>query len=225
MAQLDAKFFERAKERFNIDFKNVLDIGAAAGDWSAHVKSFYPDAKFTLIEPNKLHNERLKSLGKFHNVYLSDEVNEKDFYVCKDPFQQTGNSFYKENSNVPFDKTTVKTQMLDTVVQGEKFDLIKIDVQGAEVEVIKGGMMTMLNAKWLQIEVPVFEYNLGSPSMYNLLGNLKSIGFYPFDIAQALFNVRCLYIDYIFVNRNLPEHESEKSMINFTKYDVKKDNS
>tara|TARA_B100001287_G_scaffold274667_1_gene280444 strand:- start:2289 stop:2966 length:678 start_codon:yes stop_codon:yes gene_type:complete len=225
MAKVDAMFFERAQKRFKIKFKNVLDIGAASGDWSSHVKKLNPDAKFTLIEPNKLHNERLRSLGKVHNVYLSDEVTERDFYVCKDPFQQTGNGFYKEKSNVPFDKTTVKTQLLDTILQGEKFDLIKLDVQGAEIEVIKGGMLTVQNAKWLQVEVPVFQYNIGSPSMYNLLGNLKAIGFYPFDIAQALFNVRCLYIDYIFVNRNLPKHEAEEATINFTKYDVKKTNS
>tara|TARA_B100001989_G_C24515079_1_gene452641 strand:- start:275 stop:952 length:678 start_codon:yes stop_codon:yes gene_type:complete len=225
MAKVDAMFFERAQKRFKIKFENVLDIGAASGDWSSHVKKLNPDAKFTLIEPNKLHNERLRSLGKVHNVYLSDEVTERDFYVCKDPFQQTGNGFYKEKSNVPFDKTTVKTQLLDTILQGEKFDLIKLDVQGAEIEVIKGGMLTVQNAKWLQVEVPVFQYNIGSPSMYNLLGNLKAIGFYPFDIAQALFNVRCLYIDYIFVNRNLPKHEAEEATINFTKYDVKKTNS
>lgn len=225
MAKVDAMFFERAQKRFKIKFKNVLDIGAASGDWSSHVKKLNPDAKFTLIEPNKLHNERLRSLGKVHNVYLSDEVTERDFYICKDPFQQTGNGFYKEKSNVPFDKTTVKTQLLDTILQGEKFDLIKLDVQGAEIEVIKGGMLTVQNAKWLQVEVPVFQYNIGSPSMYNLLGNLKAIGFYPFDIAQALFNVRCLYIDYIFVNRNLPKHEAEEATINFTKYDVKKTNS
>ena len=225
MAKIDAVFFERAQKRFKIKFKNVLDIGAASGDWSSHVKKLNPDAKFTLIEPNKLHNERLRSLGKVHNVYLSDEVTERDFYICKDPFQQTGNGFYKEKSNVPFDKTTVKTQLLDTILQGEKFDLIKLDVQGAEIEVIKGGMLTVQNAKWLQVEVPVFQYNIGSPSMYNLLGNLKAIGFYPFDIAQALFNVRCLYIDYIFVNRNLPKHEAEEATINFTKYDVKKTNS
>mgnify|MGYP001342271306 FL=1 len=225
MAKVDAMFFERAQKRFKIKFENVLDIGAASGDWSSHVKKLNPDAKFTLIEPNKLHNERLRSLGKVHNVYLSDEVTERDFYICKDPFQQTGNGFYKEKSNVPFDKTTVKTQLLDTILQGEKFDLIKLDVQGAEIEVIKGGMLTVQNAKWLQVEVPVFQYNIGSPSMYNLLGNLKAIGFYPFDIAQALFNVRCLYIDYIFVNRNLPKHEAEEATINFTKYDVKKTNS
>ena len=225
MAKIDALFYERAAKKFNIDFKNVLDIGAAAGDWSAYVKKSYPNAKFTLIEPNKLHNERMKSMGKVHNVYLRDEVTEKEFYVCKDPFQQTGNGFYKEKSNVPFDKTSVKTQLLDTVVGDEKYDLIKLDVQGAELEVIKGGMMTILNAKWLQVEVPMFEYNTGAPSMYNLLGNLKAIGFYPFDIAQILFNVRCLYIDYIFVNRNLPKHEAEDVVINFTKYDVKKTDS
>ena len=71
MAKVDTQFYERAQKRFNIQFKNVLDIGAAAGDWSGHVKEFNPDAKFTLIEPNKLHNERLKSFGKVHNVYLS----------------------------------------------------------------------------------------------------------------------------------------------------------
>jgi|TARA_R100000455_G_scaffold29988_1_gene20598 FkbM family methyltransferase len=225
MALIDAKFFERAKERFNIKFENVLDIGAANGDWSSHVKDFYPDAKFTLIEPNKLHNERLRSLGKVHNVYLSDKVEEREFYVCKDPFQQTGNGFYKEKSNVPFDKQLVNTHTLDSITQDETFDLIKLDVQGAEVEVIKGGMITIPKAKWLQIEVPVFEFNIGSPSMYNLLGNLKAIGFYPFDVAQLLFNVRCLYIDIMFVNRNLPTHESEDSIINFTKYGVKKNNS
>ncbi len=222
MAKIDAIFFERAQKRFNIKFKNVLDIGAAEGDWSDHVKKFNPDAKFTLIEPNKLHNERLRSLGKVHNVYLSDKVTEKDFYVSQDPFQQTGNGFYKEKSNVPFNKTTVKTELLETIVGDEEFDLIKLDVQGAEVEVIKGGMLTFQKAKWLQVEVPVFEYNIGSPSIYNLLGNLKAIGFYPFDIAQILFNVRCLYIDYIFVNRNLPPHEAENAVINFTKYEVKK---
>ena len=198
MAKVDTQFYERAQKRFNIKFKNVLDIGAAAGDWSGHVKEFNPDAKFTLIEPNKLHNERLKSLGKVHNVYLSDSVKEKVFYVCQDPFQQTGNGFYEERSNVPFKKTIVKTTKLDQVVD-ETYDLIKLDVQGAELEVIKGGMITIQKAKWLQIEIPLLEYNIGAPSMYSLLGNLKAIGFYPFDIAQILFNVRCLYIDYVFV--------------------------
>tara|TARA_R100001163_G_scaffold16848_1_gene15162 strand:+ start:20 stop:688 length:669 start_codon:yes stop_codon:yes gene_type:complete len=221
MAKVDTQFYERAQKRFNIQFKNVLDIGAAAGDWSGHVKEFNPDAKFTLIEPNKLHNERLKSFGKVHNVYLSDEAKEKDFYVCQDPFQQTGNSFFKERSNVPFKKTIVKTTKLDQVVD-ETYDLIKLDVQGAELEVMKGGMITIQKAKWLQIEIPLFEYNIGAPSMYSLLGNLKAIGFYPFDIAQILFNVRCLYIDYVFVNRNLPTHEAEDAVVNFTKYNVKK---
>ena len=221
MAKVDTQFYERAQKRFNIQFKNVLDIGAAAGDWSGHVKEFNPDAKFTLIEPNKLHNERLKSLGKVHNVYLSDSVKEKVFYVCQDPFQQTGNGFYEERSNVPFKKTIVKTTKLDQVVD-ETYDLIKLDVQGAELEVIKGGMITIQKAKWLQIEIPLLEYNIGAPSMYSLLGNLKAIGFYPFDIAQILFNVRCLYIDYVFVNRNLPTHEAEDAIVNFTKYNVKK---
>ena len=221
MAKVDTQFYERAQKRFNIKFKNVLDIGAAAGDWSGHVKEFNPDAKFTLIEPNKLHNERLKSLGKVHNVYLSDSVKEKVFYVCQDPFQQTGNGFYEERSNVPFKKTIVKTTKLDQVVE-ETYDLIKLDVQGAELEVIKGGMITIQKAKWLQIEIPLLEYNIGAPSMYSLLGNLKAIGFYPFDIAQILFNVRCLYIDYVFVNRNLPTHEAEDAVVNFTKYNVKK---
>ena len=221
MAKVDTQFYERAQKRFNIQFKNVLDIGAAAGDWSGHVKEFNPDAKFTLIEPNKLHNERLKSLGKVHNVYLSDSVKEKVFYVCQDPFQQTGNGFYEERSNVPFKKTIVKTTKLDQVVD-ETYDLIKLDVQGAELEVIKGGMITIQKAKWLQIEIPLLEYNIGAPSMYSLLGNLKAIGFYPFDIAQILFNVRCLYIDYVFVNRNLPKHEAEDAVVNFTKYNVKK---
>ena len=91
MAKVDASFLS-VQKTLQIKFENVLDGGLWR--WSSHVKSFYPDASY-INEYNKLHNERL-SLGKVHNVYLSDEVTEKDFMFVS-PFQQTGNGFYKKN--------------------------------------------------------------------------------------------------------------------------------
>ena len=215
------RYFERSAQVFKIPLYKVLDVGASNGDWVKLVKEHYPDVKFTMVEPNPIYQEELKKLGEVHDVYLSDLSKTKKFYVAEDLEQQSGNTFYPERSNVPFSSIAVETRTLDHLFADRQFDLIKIDTQGAECEIMDGGRNLISKAKWLQLEVPVFYYNEGGSSFKQIIDKAYEFGFEVFEVEQVFFNKRCLYIDFIFVNKNLEKHPAENTKIMFTKYKKK----
>ena len=72
------------------------------------------------------------------------------------------------------------TRTLDSVVRERGFalpDLVKIDVQGAERDVIEGGRATLASARHLIVEMQCVEYNEGAPKVDTTLPFITGIGF------------------------------------------------
>ena len=66
-------------------------------------------------------------------------------------------------------------------------DLLKLDVQGAELAVLQGARRTLaaVPAAVLLLELPFAgEYNLGAPSLAAHLSALEELGFAPLDISE-----------------------------------------
>jgi hypothetical protein len=106
---------------------------------------------------------------------LSDEDNKEIKFYQNDSLIG-GNSYYRENTHIgddysksfypPENYLIKKTKTLDTVVKERNFpqpDLIKIDVQGAELDVLKGAVNTLRNTKCLIVELQHAQYNIGAP--------------------------------------------------------------
>lgn len=84
-----------------------------------------------------------------------------------------GNSYYKEighpDSHKIFTESNIKHKIgmkLETIVKNKNIpmpDLIKIDVQGAELDILKGSMSIINHAKFLIVELQHTEYNEGAP--------------------------------------------------------------
>jgi hypothetical protein len=92
-----------------------------------------------------------------------------------------GNSYYKENSEYfTYNKyIEMKTSTLDSVVKQKKFplpDLVKIDVQGAEIDILHGGINTIGNAQRLILELQNVEYNKGAKLVNESLPIIESMG-------------------------------------------------
>ena len=105
-----------------------------------------------MIEANKNCEPALRLLGKpYQIVALSDKRGYADLYVEKINPTATGASLYKENTEWyeegKYETVSVFTDTLDNrnYFNGEPIDLIKIDVQGAELDILKGGEKTMQN--------------------------------------------------------------------------------
>lgn len=129
------------KQKFN----TVLDIGAWCGTWSAEFAPYCK--KIYAIEPDRTHFEcLLKNLIQFDNVELLDYAmgdTETKVSLTDDDFTQarriisSGNLLMKTVDSFKF----------------ENVDLIKIDVEGFEMNVLRGAKNTLKNCKFLMIEL------------------------------------------------------------------------
>jgi FkbM family methyltransferase len=162
----------------NVDFKNVLDIGAYEGQWSRLFTSIYPDANVLMIEANTGKENTLKQIGNYKIALLGEEDNkEVDYYKCLNGVP-TGNGIYPENTEYEFKPEKRKAITLPTLLGSEKgFDLIKMDVQGSELNIIKGALPIIKNTKYLLLELQTAPYNKGAPQMEEVVSYLHSINF------------------------------------------------
>lgn len=201
--EIITNIFGRFKE-LGAELNNVIDVGCYKGDWSKRFRQNYPDANLYLIDGSDDKAEELKQYGTFIQAYLGQYNEKRDYYYHKDKNDSTGNSLYKENSNVPFETKTIETKRLTDVVPQQQYDYIKMDVQGAELEIIEGSLDLFMNTKWVQLECPVFNNNVGAPLFEQIINYMANSNFKVFDIENIYYNTRLMGIDFIFNNENLP---------------------
>jgi len=191
------EFFEYHK----IQIHSFLDIGAHSGRWTQNFLKLYPKAKFLMIEANDEHRGALEKIGPHIIALVGKENTESDFYVCDDKENSHGNGIYKENTNVPFTLHKKNMKTLENLIPGQRFDLIKMDVQGSELDIIQTSPDLIYNTKYLWLELQPHHYNIGAPSAGKVIGYLNEIGFEMAMTAELnLAYGSILGMDIIFVN-------------------------
>ncbi len=187
--------------------QNILDIGAHKGYWTDHVRNVFPESRYTLVEPidypelQRFHDDPKIT---YHNQLLLDEVREVDWYEMRN----TGDSVFKENTFhfencEPLKKTTTT---LDSLFPDHSFELIKIDTQGAEIPILKGGQKIIQSTSFIILEMPFMgQYNQGVPSFLEHIQFMDDIGFIPFDIVEHhKTHGIMIQVDFIFIRKDHP---------------------
>jgi FkbM family methyltransferase len=185
-------------------FNKVLDIGAYEGEFYLMFKEFFPKADILMIEANEEKESRLKSIGPYKIALLGSEDNkEVDYYKCKDGVP-TGNGIYKENTQFKFESEKKKSITLPTLLGSDNgYDLIKMDVQGSELDIIKGALPIIKKTDSLLLELQTLEYNKGAPMASDVISYLQGIGFDMVDILNLMYSENHLIqVDVLFINRN-----------------------
>jgi FkbM family methyltransferase len=186
---------------YNIQIDTILDIGARKGDWTKEFIKHYPKVKSLMIEANGDHEEELKKVGPYMLALVGKDNTETDYYICDDKKNDHGNGMYMENTNVPFTSKKRRCVTLDSLLPGQKFDLIKMDVQGAELDIIQGSPGFIHDTKYLWLELQPHNYNIGAPSAGQVIGYLHQIGFEIMTIDEInIGNGVIMGMDIIFVN-------------------------
>ena len=165
----------------------ILDIGAHKGQFYNWAKNVWPDAFIWMIEANECHEKNLKNLtlnnkDRYTIATMGDIEREVNFYTRKDKPHTEGASYYKEANywDIPqlVQESKIKLQKLDNIFEdGAIFELIKIDTQGSELDILKGGVELVSKASAIVLEVAYIEYNEGAPSVKEITDYMNKIGF------------------------------------------------
>ena len=165
----------------------ILDIGAHSGQFYGWAKRVWPDSFIWMVEANHLHERMLENLIRFSNdayliAALGDEVREVTFYTRSDKPHTEGNSYYKEHNywDIPqlVQESKMTLQKLDNLFEEDSvFDIIKVDTQGSELDILRGGTDLVSRAKAIILEVSFIEYNEGAPTDKETIEYMNEIGF------------------------------------------------
>lgn len=161
----------------------IYDIGSSFLHWTNIAHILWPDAEIIAFDAWDKVEFLYKERGmRYFSGVLSD-VDDVTVKFYQNDYLPMGNSYYRELVNpdvFPVDQyVTKKTKTLDSVVREYEFplpDLVKIDVQGAEQDIIKGGLKTLANAKHMVVEMQSVQYNDGAPLVEETLPFIESLG-------------------------------------------------
>ena len=188
--------------------KNVLHVGSHIGQ----ELSMYKDLGITsgvFIEAEPMTYKRLQEHlinepdWKAIEALVSDtnEI-EVDFWISSNDKMSSSllepELHLTEHPDVIFDTNPIKikTKTLDSMSLG-KFDLVVMDVQGAELKVLSGGIETFKDADALWLEVALGGLYKNDCSINNLSEFLAPFGFYPVYVVIG----STLWGDALFVKR------------------------
>lgn len=175
-----AKYLQKLKNE-GLEPKVIYDIGSCVLHWTNEAKNAWKDAKYILFDAFEP-AEFLYEGYDYHIGVLSDSTKTVEWW--QNDMIPGGNSYYREIGCTEFFtdemKSTRVTKTLDQVVKERGFpppDFIKIDVQGSEIDILRGSTETLKSVKDLVVELQHSEYNKGAPQVQESLPFIESLGF------------------------------------------------
>jgi FkbM family methyltransferase len=164
----------------------MIDVGAYQGEWTRLARRVFNDVPAIMIEAQSAKKRFLEAVCndlphvRFEQALLGRTSGE----IVRFFEMETGSSMFPENSNAPRSETELRTSTLDDLAGLIPSPaLLKIDVQGAELEVLEGAERTLSTCEVVQLEVALLPYNEGAPGLMEVLGYMAERDFVPFDIS------------------------------------------
>ena len=189
-----------------------VDIGTNVGSYSDLIENNLNIKKGFLIEPSlnachKLSKRFNSKKFSIHNFAMSDMNKKKRiFYEYKLSSQS---SLYKQNDKFKSLKKLKKISLINTITFDEKFkkkekiDFCKIDVQGEEMNVLRGMRINLgkKNIKLIKIEISFSERYKGSkPNFFEIISYLIKYNYHLISISKIKYkDNRILLMDAYFL--------------------------
>eukprot|EP00746_Dinoflagellata_sp_MGD_P055679 gnl/MRDRNA2_/MRDRNA2_24207_c0_seq1.p1 gnl/MRDRNA2_/MRDRNA2_24207_c0~~gnl/MRDRNA2_/MRDRNA2_24207_c0_seq1.p1 ORF type:complete len:364 (+),score=74.27 gnl/MRDRNA2_/MRDRNA2_24207_c0_seq1:68-1093(+) len=179
-------------KELGFDPKFIVDIGANVGDWTRKYKLVFPRARFMLVDGSD-HKADWRDLLFTGSVdcaisVLDECVHEVQWYgtgSTGDSIRKEQTGWYDHVDGVPKQSETLDGLLQEKGWDALKVELVKLDVQGSELDVMRGASKVLSQAQVVVLEVPVAgSYNAGAPGFYEYLSFMDQAGFSPWDVPE-----------------------------------------
>ena len=174
----------------DLNFQTVLDIGSNKGQFILLIEKLFMENKnIYSFEPIKeiLEDQKKFFANKknilFFNFALGEKSSQKILNITKrrdsSSFLEI-NNIIKNNDHLVEEKREIEIKSLDVLMKNKdctKPILVKIDVQGYELEVLKGSKSFLKEVKYIIIEVSDDEIYTKQALAHNIIEYLNNMNF------------------------------------------------
>lgn len=186
----------------------ILDVGANAGEATAEYLARMPQCSAHVVEPNPVMAARLQTRFeaseardrvRVHSIALGVDVGTADLHVFADDAVSSllpidhrvaalSTNFNSETS------VSVEVRTLDWLCDPQRSDsvprpdFIKVDTQGYDLHVLKGGR-SLLDGHppaLVQVEMVVAAIYVGQPSFHEIWGLMSGLGYKLYDFEKLV---------------------------------------
>lgn len=201
-----------------LNIQTVIDIGANSGHFAkesrarfpkAHIYSFEPlHDCYTELQATMVDDEKFKS----YNVALGEhkmtaEIQRSSFHPSSSllPMAELHKKLYPKSTGMTPEQ--IQVERLDDILKNEvlaKNIFVKIDVQGFEDKVLKGGMSVMRQATIALIETSFVTLYENQPLFNDIHEIMRELGFVYYGDASRHYSStsnKLIYEDSIFIKK------------------------
>lgn len=198
----------------------ILDVGGHRGESVEFFKSIFPDAEIHSFEPDPQSFAVLRGVAEkagtsAYNAAVCDRSGAVDYYaqnlshlgglypINRDSSDSLGYAREAKNEKLSVPATKLQEFLVTSGIS--RVDLLKIDVQGAEEDVLKGAGAELGRVMNISVECNLFDFYGASKSLYGIECIMHAQGFGLWDIYKVSKNLKNWRTDWAeLVYRKMP---------------------
>lgn len=176
--------------------QTVFDIGV--GEGTPWLYEAFPESRFVLVEPLKEFESHIqdicrKYVAEAHYCCLGAAEGETEFEVRPWDLMGSGLPLGRKGdagagnglAGRATEMRRIPVRTLDSLARGRPLpSIIKIDVEGSELDVLRGGVQTVRAADLILLETSLAGRLMIAPDLIDVGAWLKTQGFQLFDILE-----------------------------------------
>ena len=192
--------------------KYIFDVGAYSGEFAKLCRKIWPLAKLTCFEvlPHRVAELRRWCDQDGNAIIIESLMGAKSNRAVPFHEMETASSVLEEHTPQAAPVRFYPMQTIDEIVELKGIEapnFLKLDVQGYELEVLKGALKTLPQVSAVLAEVNLIDIHRGAPLLDELVLFMRDIGFVAYDIcglARRPLDKALWQADFIFVPQDSP---------------------
>jgi FkbM family methyltransferase len=188
-AQMDSlEFFDLIRN--DVPPKVIFDVGANAGTWTRLARTFFPESEIHAFEPLPEYQAKFESRTeglkgvRLHKAGAGEKSARAVMNLAghSSSFLEIGPELTRIHpTEFKRGEQTVQMVSLDDYASEQRIplpDLMKLDVEGYELQALRGATKCMQHCRYLVLEVSFVERHIGQPLFHEVAAFLGDHGFF-----------------------------------------------
>jgi FkbM family methyltransferase len=204
--------FYTVLKQINFEPKHIVDIGANHGTWTREALKHFPNAYYTLLEPQYWLEESIKDLLKknnkikFNAVGAGEKTGTFKFTILDKDHSSSFKYTEEEAKSGGFKQIELPVVTLNDLLANSNLptpDIIKIDAEGLDIEVLRGASNFFGKTEIFMVEAGVAIKTFDN-SAFEMMNFMDKNGYRLFDLTDLLrpLNTRVLWlVEMVFVKK------------------------